>query len=494
MLIFSIFIIVISYISYNIVTGDAWVTLSESQLAILIILFSTLGASLGGVVATYSFIAYMEKPELRFLVLALLGFDSIFVMFAFLFSHPSLQIWLPFITDDQRNRTIVAVFGLTLIPSVLSGSFRGESPIIGEKRWILGILGIIVIPACVIWFYFSPAAVFLTIDREGGFFNTTPISLTIMVVGFVSLFISFLRSAIDWLRGGDRISFAFSLSSILWILSMLLLLVLDSIYQTLEVMWFSLLSFGFSLLAITMVLTAATDPHRALLDLVENRTSDLKRSEQESEFYLSMWSHKIGNLLQGMITYVDLFEEVSESKEHTEMIATAQQINNQATLINRQVANLSRIKARKSVELEPRKLVDTLTFTESDALNLLGKSSFELSIEISEDTVIYTDDLIDILFLSLIIHAGKSRDTKGISIITSSEKSNTIDVICEGSCLSHRYIHPILTDDDLSLDSHIGLELYTAKLLTSRYGGNIECLESHDSEKTSIRITFPKVD
>ena len=125
LLIFSIFGIVVSIIIYNIITGDAWVLIPESQMAFFIILFSTLGAALGGVVATYSFIAYMEKPELRFLVLALLGFDAIFVMFAFLFSHPSLQPWLSIDTNDQRNRTIVAVFGLTLIPSVLSGSFRG---------------------------------------------------------------------------------------------------------------------------------------------------------------------------------------------------------------------------------------------------------------------------------------------------------------------------------------------------------------------------------
>jgi signal transduction histidine kinase len=494
LLIFSIFIAVVSFISYNIFTGNAWVMIPDSEMAFLVILVSSLGAALGGVVATYSFIAYMEKPELRFLILALLGFDAIFVMFAFLFSHPSLNAWLPYYTaDSQRNRTIVAIFGLTLIPSVLSGSFRGESSIIGEKSWIPGILGMIVIPACVFWFYFSPEPVFYTIDPTGGFFNTTPISLAIMITGFLSLSISFLRSAVDWYRGGDRISFAFSLSLLLWILAMLLLLVLDSVLQTLEILWYSLLGAGFSLLAITMVMTAATDPHRALLDLVDNRTRDLKRSEQESEFYLNMWSHKIGNLLQGMITYVDLFEEVSESEEHTEMIETAQQISKQATLINRQVVNLSRIKARKSVEIEPRKLVDTLTFTESDALNLLGKSGIDLSIDISNDTVVYTDDLVDILFLSLIIQAGKSRDTKGISIITSPEKSNIIDVICEGSGFSPRYIQPILTDDNLSLDSHVGLELYTAKLLTSRYGCSIECPESEDTKRTIIRITFPEV-
>ena len=145
------------------------------------------------------------------------------------------------------------------------------------------------------------------------------------------------------------------------------------------------------------------------------------------------------------------------------------------------------------MELEPRKLVDTLTFTESDALNLLGKSGISLSIDISKETVVNTDELVDILFLSLIIHAGKSRDTKGISIITSAEKSNIIDAICEGSSFSRRYIQPILTDDDLSIDSHVGLELYTAKLLSSRYGCTIECPESENPEKTIIRITFPEV-
>jgi hypothetical protein len=492
-LLLVIFLAVVSLVSGSILTGSAWVTVSDTQMALWVIMVSTFGAAVAGVVATYSFIAYMEKPELRFLLLGFVGIDAVLILFAFMFTHNSFDAWLPLYSEHQRNRTIVALFGLTLIPSALSASFRGEVPAVGERRWIIVGLGGVILPSLLVWFLASPQPVFLTIDPYGGFYNTTPIGITLMVIGFLSLGASLVRYSIEWWRGGDRISFAFMLALVLWILSLFLLLVLETAQQTLEVIWYSLISFGLMLIAVAMLMTAVTDPHRALRDLVDHRTSELRKSEKESEFYLNMWSHKVGNLLQGLITYVELSEEFGGEVQDGDAIGAAHQLGREATLVNRQVINLSRIKASKDRELEPRVLADAVETATRDVEGFLGESGISISLDVDGDACVQADDLLDLMFVSLIIYASKYKDTSKIEFTsTSADNEVSVEASCKGTCFSHERVRRMLDDDEISMDSRIGLELYTVKLLSTRYGCVLSLGPSQTPSESAITISFQR--
>ncbi|MHA1769767.1 MAG: sensor histidine kinase [Candidatus Thorarchaeota archaeon] len=490
LILLAVFFAVVVFVSVSLLTGTAWSMTTETQMATWIMVISTTGAATGAMVTTYSFIAYMEKPELRFMVLALVGIDMVFVLFAFMFSHRSLMEWIPFFPGHQRNRTIVAAFGLTLVPSALSASFRGEAQLVGLKRWMVVLLGGVAIPLCITWFMVSPNPVFITVDPYGGLFNATPIGLALLLVSFVSLVISFVRYFADWLQSGNRISFAFSLALILWTLALVLLAVLESALQIIEAIWYSLIPIGLALIALAMLMSTVLDPHRALRDLVDHRTRELLRSEMESAFYLNMWSHKIGNLLQGLITYVELSEDFGDGKSDESMLEVAHQLGREATIVNRQVINLSRIKASQDTELESRNLMDAVTTAIDDASNLLGDNRIEVDVNITDDAWVMADDLLDLLFASLFVFAGKHGNAKRIRITSSvSDDEVGVNITCESECFSQKRIRQAF-GDDFSLDSLTGLELYTVRLLLSRYNCHMEYPIKSGAVGNAVKIRF----
>lgn len=304
--IIGIFLIILTIVAILIFSEEVWVIVPVYQMSIWIIFASVFMAMIGGVVATYSFVAYMQKPETRHIVLGLLGFDIIFIAFAFLFTHPSSELWIPFFPDRQRNRSIVIIFGMALIPSVLSGAFRGEVPILKEKSWLIVLWGGIIVPAFVFWFSLNPVPVLVSTDTSeaGGLFSATALGAAMLAIVFVSFVISFVRYLIQWFRSGDRIILGSGLSLIIWIISLVLLGILNDPLLTLEIVWYTLAGSGFLILALTMIVTAIIEPHKALNELVAERTQQLEMSEKESEFYLDLWSHKIW---QCFARYADIF-------------------------------------------------------------------------------------------------------------------------------------------------------------------------------------------
>lgn len=492
MLIYGIFLSTLVLVATLLITGQAWVIISVEQMAVSIIFLSVILAILGGVIATYSFVSYRQTQELRFLILGLLGFDMALIGFAFLLTHPSSLLWIPAFADRQRNRSLAAIIGIILVPSVLSGAFRGDVPIL-ERQWIYSFLGLIIVPAFVFWFTLSPEPVIITTITSGeeGVFNAT-IEGILVIVGVLSSFLlSFLRYLKEWRKKGDRIILASTLSLALWIISLLLLAILDNPYYILEIIWYSLFGVGFLLIAVAMITTSILEPHKMLYDIVDDRTSKLEQSEKEIVFYLDMWTHKIGNILQGMMTYLELLPGNSEDNTMMAQNELAKDLGREGNLVNRQVIALTKIKQTKGKPLVSVNLRDAFIVASEDISSYYSvKGTPSLDNRVNPDILVEADGLLDQIFMSLFIHVAKNQDVENLQIIVNSESlkdSIITEVVCSVPVLSTQ-AQIYMAEVGISTQTQLGLELFIMKILLDRY--HCKMKYSVDTETKESRIAF----
>ncbi|MFW9920191.1 MAG: hypothetical protein ACFFED_11360 [Candidatus Thorarchaeota archaeon] len=490
--ILGFFILVLASVFYLMITETVWIIVQTEVMAVWIIFASVSTATLGGVVLTYSFVAHRQVPELRYLVIGLLALDMVFISLSFLFTHPASELWIPQLADRQRNRSIIIAFGLALIPSVLFGAFKGEVPILGEKLWINSLWSGVVIPLVVLWFTFNPEPVIVSTDTSdaGGIFNATPIGLIIILAVMSAFLLSFARYSIEWLRSRNRITLGSSLSLFLWILALILLGILDDPFLILEIVWYGLVGCGFLIIATTMIITSILEPHKALNELVEERTKKLESSEMESSMYLDLWSHKIGNILQGMMTYIEIISEIARNEGITEPIEKAKDLGKEANLINRQVNNLAAIKQTLD---QPLRKVNVREALESiSPYNLERETAFHLSNDVDPEFEIIADELLIQLFYSLFVYAIKRTTHEQLTMDVQSlieDHERQVVIHC-----SDRSILPDVTSylsnrmDTTS--KHFGLELFTMKLLLHRYDAKSRYIESVDDNSGNLVLSF----
>ncbi len=493
---YGIFLSTLVVVAIFLITGQAWVIVSIEQMAVSIVFLSVCLAILGGVIATYSFISYRQTQELRFLVLGLLGFDMVFIAFAFLFTHPSSLLWIPAFADRQRNRSLAVVIAMALVPSVLSGAFRGDVPKI-EKQWIYSIWGFFIVPAIVFWFTLSPEPVIITTitSGEGEIFNATPEGLTILLLVVTSFILAFFRYVMEWRKKGDRIILASSLSLFLWIISLILLGILDDPYYTLEIIWYSLIGVGFLLVAVAMITTSILEPHKVLYEIVDDRTRKLEQSEQEIIFYLDMWTHKIGNILQGMITYLELLPGNSEDNNTTVQNELAKDLGREGNLVNRQVIALTKIKQTKGKPLVQVNLHDAFIVASEDISSYYSvKGTPPLDNRVNPDIYVEADALLDQLFLSLFIHVAKTQDIENLQIIVNSESLNDsiiTEVVCSEPVLSTQ-AQKYIAETGISTQTQLGLELFIMKILLDRYHCKMDYSVDPETKESKLVFYFKK--
>ncbi len=469
--IFGTFVLVLVGVLYLIATQAVWIVVDIEVMAVWIIVASVTTAILGGVVATYSFVAYRQLSELRYLVIGLLAVDMIYISLAFLFTHPASELWIPQLADRQRNRSIIVAFGLALMPTVLFGAFKGEVPVLGEKAWTLSLWNGFLIPLIIAWFTLSPEPVIISTDTSGsgGIFSATPIGLIIIILALASFVISFIRYSIEWFRLRNRIALGSNLSLFLWILSLLLLAILNDPFIILEIVWYGLVGVGFLIIAITMVVTSILEPHKALNELIAERTKELENSEMESSLYLDLWSHKIGNILQGMMTYIEVISELAKNEGITEPIAKAKDLGKEANLINRQVYNLASIKQTIDHPLHSvnvREVLDSISL-----YNVERETTFTLNNQVDSELWITGDDLLIQLFQSLFVYATKRTAFEELSIHLNSDSDvygKSIVIECSDSTILPDVAKYLEGKMDAT-SKHFGLELFTMRLLLNRY-------------------------
>ncbi|MFW9933555.1 MAG: hypothetical protein ACFFDR_12970, partial [Candidatus Thorarchaeota archaeon] len=266
--------------------------------------------------------------------------------------------------------------------------------------------------------------------------------------------------------------------------------ILDDPFLILEIVWYGLVGCGFLIIAITMIITSILEPHKALNELVDERTKKLESSEMESSMYLDLWSHKIGNILQGMMTYIEIISEIARKEGITEPIEKAKDLGKEANLINRQVNNLAAIKQTLD---QPLRKVNVREALESiSPYNLERETAFHLSNDVDPEFEIIADELLIQLFYSLFVYAIKRTTHEQLTMDVQSlieDHERQVVIHC-----SDRSILPDVTSylsnrmDTTS--KHFGLELFTMKLLLHRYDAKSRYIESVDDNSGNLVLSF----
>lgn len=437
-------------------------------LSILIALF----AAMAGVVATYSLVYYLQEHQFRELNLLFLGINVILLSFLYMATHPAFSAWSSFFVSRERNQTILSLMGLAMIPGVLSGTLT-SGKITKGQRTISIVWGGIILPGLALVFFFIPTPLFMTYMPGVGI-TLYGIALVFAVsVSFLAALVKYLSA---WKQERNRIDLASALALLLWLWPIVLFAIQTESYQISEIISFLGLIVGFLLLGIAMVTVSVAEPFRTLEAIVAERTKQLELSRQESEYYLKMWSHEIGNLLQSMLTYIEIMADGFEErmlKANTRDAAL--ELSKKAKFILGQVARLTRIKEGFKTQQKPVGLIQVI----NQAIRTIGEMGedreFNLTLpSMNGETWILADDLCELIFVNIIIHIIENSLTKNPTILVSVEDSPlglAVNIRSEGKELPGDVQESLI--EDLN-PSKTALGLFTVRLLMEHYGGSIE--------------------
>ena len=475
-------------------SGLAWVQLDPDQFSFWMLVFVALLVIVSGIVATYSFVQYTQEGSFRSLVITLLGANVILLAFLYLLTQP-VTTWSVF-SDRQRNMTIVAALGGLITPGVLGGSLVGNKKMTPRYRNITLLWGAVIQPLVSLLFLLSPRPVFVLTGQ--GLAGLSLAGWILSIIIGVSTVLSLMRYLQEWFWTRESITLASSLALILWITSFFIYLAIETPTQVAELLWFSGVAEGFVLLAVTMIITSIIEPHRVLESLVEERTVQLNESRKETELYLRLWTHKIGNLLQGISTYLELIGNGSEGIPIlSDFQKLAMDLVNESTLVNRQIERLVRIKEKETSVIWPINISQILSKLEE---NTQGTHNHVVFIERTRhkdhEVQILADDLIDIVFSNLLTKCAKvHKENQRKPTIRILENKNTIQVIFSPCSLeSVSEVKKWSISKPSSKNSVVDLDLFMVWQLMEKYGGRIEHRKNPDSLEEELVLTFQKAE
>jgi hypothetical protein len=451
-------------------------------------------ATVTGIVATYSFVQYTQEGCPRSFLFALVGINVTLLAFLFLFTHPAAS-WSAF-SGRTRNITIVIALGYLITLGVLLGSLASGKSMTKQVRNALLLWGVVIQPLVSLWLFFIPEPVFTLTSSDGGIFGLNLNGILFAIIFGVTMFVSLGRYIQEWLKKRERIILATTLALVLWSLSFLIFVVIDHHLQIAELLWFSGVVDGFLLIAVAMIATSILDPHKALESVVQERTKQLDESRKESEFYLRLWTHKIGNLLQGIITCLELIVYKAEKTEELQSLhEPAMDLVRESTLVNRQIERLIRIKERSNTITWPMNLGRVLEKATLELYENNGDKKIEIMLPAIEENVqIMADDMVDVVFINLMTRC--AGQFKGEKLKGTIDVRQTRDII-QVAFGPYKMEIPLEVGEWFSVKPSLkkgtlDLELFMAWLLMDKYGGQIEYQDSPIPGKKEIVLTFRK--
>ncbi|MHA1928648.1 MAG: hypothetical protein ACTSV2_08750, partial [Candidatus Thorarchaeota archaeon] len=413
-----IFIIIMAMIS-----GIAWTILELSEYAYWMTLLAFLLAVSAGMVSTYSFVSFMKTRQIRNLMLLLLGLNIIMWAFLYLVTHPASVNLAPLFSSRNRNRTMGFGLVLIIVPSILLGSFSGTAKATQSIKSVLILWGAVILPIISLWFLFSPEPVFMmTEPGSGGVEGITPQGMVLSMVYLFCQIIAFLRSAQRWRNTRNIHDLSLFMALTIWIFGTVLIILLWDPFQIAELLWFSTIIAGFLIIGIVQFITSIVTPHKKLEGIVKQQTRELTLSKQESEFYLNLWTHKMGNILQAVVTYLDVLEYAAQnSEDDRETRSLARRMSKEATRVNYQVLQLSQIKESFNHETKPVEVVSIINRAASSSYSYLGIDTFTTHLNFHEEIYVVADDILELVFLSAIIYIMKKK-IDGVPLISISHE------------------------------------------------------------------------
>jgi len=430
------------------------------------------------------------------LALILIALNAIIMVLFYLLTNVAAIDWSPF-ASRERNRTIVAAFAFIVGPPLLFGSLTDKVPASKWQKNISLLYGALIIPSISTWFFLNPEPVFITSLPGGGLSSITPIAWLILIFTGLTMFAALARSIQSWRAEHNRIDMSIAMALTLWILSTVLFSLQGSPFQVMEIVWISSMIYGFLVIAVAMIITSVVEPYKALVGLVEERTQEVETSRKESEFYLTLWGHKIGNLLQGMTMYLDLLA-LPDPQDPQHLQESAAGLSREAALINRQVGILAQVKENVPQVLHPLNTRDTIQGALETMDALISPDTINISFhdDIDQNDIdqmwIMADSLLEAVFVNLLSFISRSIEKKEIDVnIVYKETEGNVDihVTYSGNPLSEDIKISVFHELHLFRTS-LNLDLYSVKILMDHYEGAFEYHRLHEPDVNQFVLRF----
>ncbi len=378
---------------------------------------------------------------------------------------------------------------LVLAPSILFGKVSEEIDLDKKRIITVFLWGGILCPLVTIWFFLSPVPVFITTIPGEGLTFTSVLILTILFPIFA---VAFWKYYTSWQRERNRLDLASLLSILLWLFAIVLLGFQSNPLQVIELIWFSVFISGELLITLVTISSEIIEPQKSLRSLVEIRTEELFESKKESEFYLNIWGHKIGNLLQSLMLYLEIFSMGDKSAEEpTSLAETALDIGHEVDQINKQVSALIKLKEKEMHELVLVNLADTIKSSVKIAEETFGSSCFSKWSEYLIDKVyVRGDEFFEIALVNLFSFICRHEPPRKILIYpkVSAEKI-TIQIDFDEPRLP-KDIEDSLFSALQPTRTTMSLDLFIVKILMERYGGAFDYLWQETSKKNRFLLSF----
>jgi len=390
------------------------------------------------------------------------------------------------------------MFGaIFLAASPLLGSLVSETPIRKHEKLLLILLPGVVGPILQVYVLLTPVQLFTLASGDLGPFQFTPGGLVLFTFLVVLLIMSFVKSLRAYYISRVSIHIALGLLMALTIVAGILVALAAGPMSVAEGAWYSVYIEGFVIISISFMLDVVVDPFRNLRALVKKRTEELDESKRESEYYLGIWSHKVGNLLQELQLYLELLTSASKPEDITELSHSSLMIVSDVEAINRQVHMLSRIKGMHAEDLSPVSMINAIEDAISDINAILEDECPEITFsEFKQDDSVLGNDLLGIVPFNIIMYIIRNNLlVKSKISISLSESPDylTVHIKYEGKHISEDVLAALCDELD-PLRTTMGLDLYAVKVLLKDYGGTFNYEESPQGGQfiASIRKSLAK--
>ncbi len=332
-------------------------------------------------------------------------------------------------------------------------------------------------------------------EIEGvGIAGVTPLGWVTLGITVSATAVVLWRSVRGWRRHPDELSLAWLLALIDWTLALSLFTVQSSPLQVIELLWFGSLVHGSLVLAVGSLVTSVVGPQRLLRQLVEQRTRLLNEAREETAFYLNIWGHKVGNLLQGITTYLELIREDAASATGTGVPhGYVSALIREATLINRQVSVLVRLVNEEAPLLSPVDLLEAMSVAVETVREAMDCPELRVSaLDSLSPTTVIADECLSAALANLLVYIVRTSDchTPDVSLQPDdSAHTLTIEMTYAGPPMAED-VRRSLFDRLRPTKTTLNLDLYIVKLLVSRYGGSFEYSADAGGSTNRFRVVL----
>ncbi len=428
---------------------------------------------------------YNLNRKLRDLLFAIGLFNTAFLSFTFALTYPGIMFQIPFAESLPKSQLLIAMASLAVPISLVLGYYNANKPLSRESVIAISIIGFLIIPLIAIITVLSPISPQpFAIENQG--LTTTGILVSVLAF-FLVLYLIVIYGA-KWKTRETPLPTVVLLAMLMIVTATVFTVGNQGAYRISALIAIVISTEGLAFLAFGIFKTFTLEQNLSLQETVELRTQELEVAKEESDFYLCLWSHDIGNLLQALRIYLDILEldSVTSSKEQTSIEKIAERIS---SIINR-VQEAAQIRDVE-VELKSISIVDSVNQAISILKEVLDLTMIKVDLELpTDDIFIQADGFLTQIFVNLIKnsldHCGENSPRVRIS---ASIENNTALVDISDSCPQlPTNVRESLFEKFVPSESGLGLGLFIVKKLVIRYQGSIKYSRKENRNIFSIRL------